>query len=109
MSKMTKKRPARCPALPERGWRTPRLTMVKAVRHHIANRPKDRVAAMDPALSTHSPVPQSGASARVVDVTALIDATPAGAFQYRTIALCMAALFLDGYDTQAVGYAVPSS
>ncbi len=43
-----------------------------------------------------------------MDVTALIDATPAGAFQYRTIALCMAVLFLDGYDTQAVGYAAPA-
>ncbi|HEY4738321.1 MAG TPA: MFS transporter, partial [Xanthobacteraceae bacterium] len=41
-------------------------------------------------------------------MTALIDATPTGAFQYRTISLCMAVLILDGYDTQAVGYAAPA-
>src|SRR5271166_4170377 len=45
---------------------------------------------------------------RVVDVTALIDGTPAGGFQYRTLALCMGVLFFDGYDTQAVGYAAPA-
>jgi AAHS family 4-hydroxybenzoate transporter-like MFS transporter len=44
----------------------------------------------------------------VVDVTALIDNSKIGAFQYRTLVLCMSVLFLDGYDTQAVGYAAPS-
>src|SRR5262245_44825089 len=52
--------------------------------------------------------PGGAADARTVDVTALIDGTPVGAFQYRTLVLCMSVLFLDGYDTQAVGYAAPA-
>jgi len=63
---------------------------------------------MNPGPSNLSGSPNSGGNTRVVDVTALIDATPVGAFQYRTIALCMAVLFFDGYDTQAVGYAAPA-
>lgn len=47
-------------------------------------------------------------AARIVDVSALIDGAPIGGFQYRTLALCMAVLFFDGYDTQAVGYAAPA-
>src|SRR5450759_1119244 len=43
-----------------------------------------------------------------IDVTTLIDDSKIGAFQYRTLLLCMGVLFLDGYDTQAVGYAAPS-
>jgi MFS transporter, AAHS family, 4-hydroxybenzoate transporter len=48
------------------------------------------------------------AAARTIDVTALIDGAEIGRFQYRTLALCMCVLFLDGYDTQAVGYAAPA-
>ena len=43
-----------------------------------------------------------------IDVTTLIDDSKIGAFQYWTLLLCMGVLFLDGYDTQAVGYAAPS-
>lgn len=45
---------------------------------------------------------------RTVDVTKLIDGTRIGAFQYLTLVLCMSVLFVDGYDTQALGYAAPS-
>ncbi len=45
---------------------------------------------------------------RTFDVTALIDGANVGAFQYRTLILCMCVLFFDGYDTQAVGYAAPA-
>jgi AAHS family 4-hydroxybenzoate transporter-like MFS transporter len=59
-----------------------------------------------PTVNDAAQMARSGA--RVVDVTALIDGTPAGSFQYRTLALCMGVLFFDGYDTQAVGYAAPA-
>ena len=48
------------------------------------------------------------ADARIVDVAEIIDWRPIGAFQYRTLLLCMLVLFLDGYDTQAIGYVAPS-
>lgn len=42
-----------------------------------------------------------------VDVAAFIDANPVGAFQIRLLLLCAAVLFMDGFDTQAIGYVAP--
>lgn len=64
-----------------------------------------RGAGATPAGAAPPPAP---AAPRTVDVTALIDGREIGAFQYRTLVLCMCVLFLDGYDTQAVGYAAPA-
>jgi AAHS family 4-hydroxybenzoate transporter-like MFS transporter len=50
----------------------------------------------------------SGASASgVVDVADFIDAQPVGPFQIRLLLLCAAVLFIDGFDTQAIGYVAP--
>ena len=35
---------------------------------------------------------------RTVDVSAIIDRPAISGFQYRTLLLCMAVLFMDGYD-----------
>ena len=42
-----------------------------------------------------------------VDVAAFIDAQPVGGFQIRLLLLCAAVLFIDGFDTQAIGYVAP--
>jgi AAHS family 4-hydroxybenzoate transporter-like MFS transporter len=43
-----------------------------------------------------------------VDVVEFIDAQPVGGFQLRLLLICAAVLFLDGFDTQAIGYVAPS-
>jgi AAHS family 4-hydroxybenzoate transporter-like MFS transporter len=42
-----------------------------------------------------------------VDVADFIDAQPVGKFQIRILLLCAAVLFIDGFDTQAIGYVAP--
>ena len=42
-----------------------------------------------------------------VDVAEFIDAQPVGKFQIRLLLLCAAVLFIDGFDTQAIGYVAP--
>ncbi len=48
----------------------------------------------------------SGASP--VDVAAFIDQQPVGGFQIRLLLTCAAVLFLDGFDTQAIGFVAPA-
>ena len=43
-----------------------------------------------------------------VDVAAFIDAQPVGAFQVKLLLICATVLFLDGFDTTAIGYVAPS-
>ena len=47
----------------------------------------------------------SGASR--IDVADFIDHGPVGGFQIRLLLTCAAVLFLDGFDTQAIGYVAP--
>src|SRR5882672_6562095 len=49
---------------------------------------------------------QGGASP--VDVAEFIEQQPVGAFQIKLILICAAVLFLDGFDTQAIGYVAPA-
>ncbi|MGD0850282.1 MFS transporter [Bradyrhizobium sp.] len=49
-----------------------------------------------------------GPSASSVDVAGFIDAQPVGGFQIRLLLTCAAVLFLDGFDTTAIGYVAPS-
>jgi AAHS family 4-hydroxybenzoate transporter-like MFS transporter len=49
-----------------------------------------------------------GAGASLVDVAEFIDAQPVGGFQIRLLLICAAVLFLDGFDTQAIGYVAPA-
>src|SRR6478752_6321951 len=49
---------------------------------------------------------QGGASP--VDVAEFIDRQPVGGFQIRLLLTCAAVLFLDGFDTQAIGYVAPA-
>src|ERR1700754_927929 len=55
------------------------------------------------AVSAHSDVTPSGA----VDVANFIDRQPVAGFQIRLLLLCAAVLFIDGFDTQAIGYVAP--
>src|SRR3954467_12675821 len=48
----------------------------------------------------------SGTSA--VDVAGFIDRQPVGGFQIKLLLTCAAVLFLDGFDTQAIGYVAPA-
>src|SRR6202165_1562668 len=48
------------------------------------------------------------ASASVVDVAEFIDQQPVGGFQLKLLLTCAAVLFLDGFDTQAIGYVAPA-
>jgi AAHS family 4-hydroxybenzoate transporter-like MFS transporter len=47
-------------------------------------------------------------SASTVDVAAFIDAQPVGAFQVKLLLICATVLFLDGFDTTAIGYVAPA-
>jgi AAHS family 4-hydroxybenzoate transporter-like MFS transporter len=49
---------------------------------------------------------QSGRSP--IDLAAFIDSQPVGGFQIRLLLTCAAVLFLDGFDTQAIGYVAPA-
>jgi AAHS family 4-hydroxybenzoate transporter-like MFS transporter len=44
----------------------------------------------------------------VIDVADFIDRQPVGGFQLRLLLTCAAVLFLDGFDTQAIGYVAPA-
>src|ERR1700679_2491521 len=43
-----------------------------------------------------------------LDVAGFIDAQPVGGFHIRLLLTCAAVLFLDGFDTTAIGYVAPS-
>jgi AAHS family 4-hydroxybenzoate transporter-like MFS transporter len=53
-------------------------------------------------------VQTQGASASPVDVADFIDRQPVGGFQLKLLLTCAAVLFLDGFDTQAIGYVAPA-
>jgi MFS transporter, AAHS family, 4-hydroxybenzoate transporter len=44
----------------------------------------------------------------VIDVPRCIDQHPIGAFQIGVALICAAVLFIDGFDTQAIGYVAPA-
>jgi MFS transporter, AAHS family, 4-hydroxybenzoate transporter len=44
----------------------------------------------------------------VIDVPAYIDQQPVGMFQIRVLLICATVLFIDGFDTQAIGYVAPA-
>jgi len=50
----------------------------------------------------------STSRAMLVDVADLIDRQEIGRFQIRVLLLCAAAMFVDGFDTQAIGYVAPA-
>ena len=43
-----------------------------------------------------------------IDHVDFIDGQPVGGFQIRLLLACAAVLFLDGFDTQAIGYVAPA-
>src|ERR1700744_3809035 len=73
--------------------------------------------AMTKSIKTGHQGPRRGASGRqsmaisdsqAIDVVGFIDRQPVGAFQLKLLATCAAVLFLDGFDTTAIGYVAPS-
>jgi AAHS family 4-hydroxybenzoate transporter-like MFS transporter len=50
----------------------------------------------------------SQASVSPIDVAGYIDQQPVGSFQIKLLLTCAAVLFLDGFDTTAIGYVAPS-
>ena len=53
-------------------------------------------------------ISQAQGGASPVDVAEFIDQQPVGGFQIRLLLTCAAVLFLDGFDTQAIGYVAPA-
>jgi MFS transporter, AAHS family, 4-hydroxybenzoate transporter len=51
---------------------------------------------------------ESPGSASPIDVAEFIDQHPVGRFQIKLLLICAAVLFLDGFDTQAIGYVAPA-
>ena len=51
-------------------------------------------------------MPAGGESA--IDLVDFIDRQPVGGFQIKLLFICAAVLFLDGFDTQAIGYVAPA-
>jgi AAHS family 4-hydroxybenzoate transporter-like MFS transporter len=47
-------------------------------------------------------------AATLVDVAGLIDSQKVGHFQIQVLLLCASAMFVDGFDTQAMGYVAPA-
>ena len=52
-------------------------------------------------------ISQALGGAPQIDVADFIDQQPVGSFQLKLLATCAAVLFLDGFDTQAIGYVAP--
>src|SRR4030088_1140375 len=52
--------------------------------------------------------PVDGAGASLVDVAEFIDQQPVGGFEILLLLTCAAVLFVDGLDTQAIGYVAPA-
>src|ERR1700751_5173509 len=50
----------------------------------------------------------SAGSGPVIDIVDFIDQRPIGGFQIKLLLMCAAVLFLDGFDTQAIGYVAPA-
>jgi AAHS family 4-hydroxybenzoate transporter-like MFS transporter len=50
----------------------------------------------------------SASGAAFVDVAQLMDQQEIGRFQIKVLLLCAAAMFVDGFDTQAIGYVAPA-
>ncbi|MBR0693546.1 MFS transporter [Bradyrhizobium lablabi] len=48
------------------------------------------------------------AETETIEVAGYIDRQPVGGFQIRLLLICAAVLFLDGFDTQAIGYVAPA-
>lgn len=46
--------------------------------------------------------------AEPIDIAAVIDQQPVGGYQIRLLMLCAAVLFIDGFDTQALGFVAPA-
>jgi MFS transporter, AAHS family, 4-hydroxybenzoate transporter len=53
-------------------------------------------------------VSEDKSASSTVDVADYIDAQPVGSFQVKLLLTCAAVLFLDGFDTQAIGFVAPS-
>jgi MFS transporter, AAHS family, 4-hydroxybenzoate transporter len=53
-------------------------------------------------------ISNSQSSASPVDVVEFIDQQPVGGYQIKLLLICAAVLFLDGFDTQAIGYVAPA-
>ena len=51
--------------------------------------------------------PQAGGTP-AIDLVDFIDRQPVGGFQIRLLLTCAGVLFLDGFDTQAIGYVAPA-
>jgi AAHS family 4-hydroxybenzoate transporter-like MFS transporter len=49
----------------------------------------------------------AGPKPGVIDVAGFIDQQPIGRYQIRLLLICAAVLFVDGFDTQAIGYVAP--
>jgi len=62
----------------------------------------------DGAVDVDGASPVDVASASPVDVAGFIDRQPVGNFQIKLLLTCAAVLFLDGFDTQAIGYVAPA-
>src|ERR1700709_2029341 len=54
------------------------------------------------------PISHAEDGAPIVDVAEFIDAQPVGGFQIKLLLTCAAVLFLDGFDTTAIGFVAPS-
>lgn len=53
-------------------------------------------------------ISEAQGSTAPVDVVEFIDQQPVGGFQIKLLLTCAAVLFLDGFDTQAIGYVAPA-
>jgi len=51
---------------------------------------------------------RASAATAAVDIPETIDRLPVGRFQIRVLLICAAVLFVDGFDTQAIGYVAPA-
>ncbi|MBR1222573.1 MFS transporter [Bradyrhizobium sp. U87765 SZCCT0131] len=49
----------------------------------------------------------AASAAQTIDVAEVIDREPVSRFQIELLLLCAAVLFIDGFDTQAIGYVAP--
>jgi MFS transporter, AAHS family, 4-hydroxybenzoate transporter len=55
-----------------------------------------------------NPADQQDAPADTIDVADFIDRQPVGRYQIGLLLICATVLFVDGFDTQAIGYVAPA-
>ena len=86
----------------------------QVIRDSVDNSDESTLGAKTDVAVWGARVPKAAATVSVapagdaLDVAEFIDSQPVGRFQIGLLLVCAAVLFIDGFDTQAIGYVAPA-